>query len=123
MTKQQKSMLVKVLGLIIAMLWAALWIFLGFTQSMGETIWKNVVPGFVFFITTLLAFKWELACGVVLITESLTAAITYIIAVTDVFSAVTTVVTISILSLPPLIAGVLLILAWRWKRILSAASE
>jgi hypothetical protein len=100
-------------------LWTSWWIFFGFSSGLAEGMTPSGVllhaalPGLIFLMTTIVAWRWEWLGGKLLVYEGLLILVIYpAIAVGSMsFSGIMFV--ILTMALPPLLAGILLRLNWQ----------
>ena len=71
----------------------------------------NALPGLLFLVSTLLAWRWQRPGGVVLLTEGLVLAVGYPLVMHGSLPTPTIAFTLATISLPPLAAGILFLLA------------
>ena len=98
-----------------------LWFGIGsaYTEGMGLLNWVMhiLVPGGIFILSTLVAWRWSAIGGVLLLLEG-TVALGFILRafLWGRFTASTLMLMCLTLALPPLAAGILLILCWQKSR-------
>ncbi|HEY3295182.1 MAG TPA: hypothetical protein VGL38_07070 [bacterium] len=105
-------------GRTIALLWALLWIFFGAAsgfgagESLGGIFVHTLMPGMVFLISALVAWKWDVLGGILLMAEGLAVLVRYPFMARG-FPSETIVFVLLTMVLPPLAAGGLLLLGRR----------
>jgi len=93
----------------------AFWLWFGIASGIGERLGAGnlighvVVPGGIFLITLLVAWRWERVGGALFLIEGLVVAIGYPLMARGRFPVTTVVMVVLTMSLPPLVAGALLI--------------
>lgn len=98
----------------------AFWLWFGIASAAAEHLgamnWLGhlVVPGGVFIVTALVAWRWPVAGAVLLIAEGLFVAVGYPVTFGRRFPIITTVMVLLTMAAPPIAAGALL-LTDRWK--------
>jgi hypothetical protein len=102
----------------LAMLWAGLWMTFGLVSGIAEgegvvaALVHTVVPGLIFLVSALTAFKWDLLAGILLVGEGLVVLVGYPLGARH-FPTSTVVFVLLTMALPPLVAGLLLLLGRR----------
>ena len=97
------------LARIVALIWAGWWTLFGLLSGIGEgldvlgVIMHLTVPGLIFLAAALVAWRWEVAGGILLVVEGV-LALFYFPFAREPFGLLT-------LALPPVIAGVLFLIA------------
>lgn len=115
--RQSKRM--RLIALVVACLWAGWWTFFGIASSIGEdpsvagVFIHTAVPGIVFLMSVFVAWRWNPIGGVVLIVEGLITLVGYPLLVGSRFSLSMVVFVLVSMSAPPVLAGSLLLAAWR----------
>jgi hypothetical protein len=110
----------------LALLWAGWWVFFGLASGIGEggtpayVLLHTAVPGLVFLISAIVAWRWEAVGGVILMLEGVLVLIGYPI-VFGRFPLTTIVFVLLTMALPPLVAGFLFLADWRRLRTSGAA--
>ena len=105
----------------------AFWLWFGiasaFAEGLGALNWIGhiVVPGGVLIVTALVAWRWPIAGASLLIAEGLFVAIAYPLTFGRRFPLFTTVMIWLTMALPPMVAGVLLLVDRRAARAQLAA--
>jgi hypothetical protein len=105
----------------LAAVWAGWWIFFGIASGIGEKLdlfgilMHTLVPGLVFGLVFLLAWKWEAAGGILLVAMGALVTVGYPMMMFrnrpirwDWYSFI-----LLTMALPPLISGILLL--WHWR--------
>lgn len=94
----------------------AFWLWFGVASAAAERLgsmnWIGhlVVPGGVFVVTALVAWRWPVAGALLLVAEGLFVAIAYPLTFGRRFPIFTTIMVWLTMALPPALAGVLLLL-------------
>jgi len=102
----------------LALLWALLWTLFGLASGFGEgenltgILIHTAMPGLVFLISALAAWKWEFMGGILLMLEGTAVMIAYPMMARH-FPISTIIFVLLTMAFPPLIAGFLLLLARR----------
>jgi len=97
-------------GRALAILWAGLWLLFGMLSGVGEGLdpvgifMHTAVPGLIFLAAALIAWRWELAGGILLFIEGL--------ATLSIFGFARTPEGFLLLVLPPFVAGGLFLADW-----------
>ena len=106
---------------IIALVWAGWWVFFGVASGVGEgldllgVLIHTAVPGLVFLGLAVLAwFREEIGGGLLVIT-SLLIIVLYPVMAGSAFTLSAMIMTLILLALPPMIAGILFLAYWRQK--------
>jgi hypothetical protein len=105
-------------GRILALLWALLWVFFGAASGFAEggglsgMFVHTAMPGLLFLISALVAFKWEFLGGILLMLEGLAVLIRYPFMARG-FALPTVVFVLLTMALPPIVAGILIFLSRR----------
>ena len=103
---------------VLAILWAGFWIWFGLASGIAEkltpggVLLHTAVPGLFFVLLLVVAWRWEAVGGALLVLIGLLMAVAYPILFRR-LPALTIFLTDLTLALPPLVAGVLFLLAWR----------
>ncbi len=103
---------------VLTMLWASGWILFGLSSGLYEgmtlrgVLLHTALPGLVFLLTTIVAWRWEVIGGKLLMFEGLLILVIFpVIAAGSIpFSGILFV--ILTMALPPLVAGFLLRSNW-----------
>jgi hypothetical protein len=101
----------------LSLVWACFWLIFGLLSGAGAGTKglvanaPNALPGLLFVASALLAWRWQRLGGVVLLAEGLVLAVGYPLIMHGGLPASTIVFTLVIISLPPLVAGILFLLA------------
>ena len=104
---------------VLALIWAGWWTFFGLASGLHEglspvgVLRYALLPGLVFLLSAVIAWRWETIGGIVLVLEGLFLFIWYPIRYSH-FSPSLIISVLSALALPPLVAG-FLFLASRWR--------
>jgi hypothetical protein len=77
------------------------------------TLIHAAVPGLVFAVSVVVAWKWELIGGIILAAEGVIIAVGYPVMVRGKFPGRTVVQTVLMLAVPPLAAGIMFVLCGR----------
>lgn len=100
------------LARIVATVWAGWWTFFGLASGLGEelsltgVVIHTTIPGLIFVLTVVLAWRWEIAGGLVMMAVGLLTLVYYPIATT--WPGALT------LAIPPILAGALFLWnGWR----------
>jgi hypothetical protein len=107
------------IAIILALFWAVLWLVFGLISGAGTGLRNlivnspNALPGLLFLVTALVAWRWSMVGGIVLLGEGVFILIAYPLFAHGRFQAGTVVATVVALALPPLVAGLLFVLARR----------
>lgn len=102
-------------ALILAALVTAFWLWFGIASATVEQLgWYNWVahiltPGGILLVTVLLAWKWEALGGTLLAIEGIIVGIGYPILTRGRFPVTTVILMLLTLALPPLAAGIMLL--------------
>lgn len=100
----------------------AFWLWFGIASAVAERLgalnWIGhiVVPGGVLVVTALVAWRWQIAGASLLVAEGVFVAIAYPLTFGRRFPLFTTVMVWLTMALPPMIAGVLLLVDRRAAR-------
>ena len=114
------------LALTILSLTVAFWLWFGIASASGEAMgpinWiaHLIVPGGILLLSTLVALRWKAAGGVILLVEGFVVGLGYPALALGRFPPVTVAMVLLTLSLPPLIAGALLLTDWLETRRVTA---
>lgn len=102
----------------LALLWAGFWLFFFVAESLAwrtplhvMMIW--VTLGLVFLLVTVVAWRWEATGGVLLLVVAFVAGIAYAMRPPADLPALSVAITTVVLSVPPLVAGILFLLHHR----------
>lgn len=104
---------------VLTILWASGWILFGLSSGLYEgmtprgVLLHTALPGLIFLLTTIVAWRWEVIGGKLLLFEGLLILVIFpVIAAGSIpFSGILFV--ILTMALPPLIAGFLLRASWQ----------
>jgi len=108
-------------GRTAALLWALLWVFFGAAsgfgegESLGGIFLHTLMPGMVFLISALVAWKWEIFGGVLLVAEGLVVLIRYPFMARG-FPPATIAFVLLTMALPPMLAGLLICFSARKRK-------
>jgi hypothetical protein len=108
----------RIVAYVLALAWAGLWVFFGLASGIGEgenllgLVIHTAAPGLVFLISALIAFKWEMFGGYLLIGEGLAVLVGYPISARH-FPLSTIIFVLLTMALPPLLSGIFLIICRR----------
>ncbi len=111
----------RVTARILVLLWALGWMFFGFITGVGEGLGiKEIIshvsmPGLIFMLTALIAYKWEFMGGVMLLLEG-AAAMVYFISQISRISFVGFYFVLYSGTLPAIFMGFLFLYSWRKSR-------
>lgn len=101
---------------------AVFWLGFGIASAIGEhlgpanVVLHVLVPGGTFAILGLLARRWRSPAAFALIATGAFLAIAYPTVYIEFFSASTVALVVATMAVPPLVAGILLLLSWRRTR-------
>jgi len=108
---------------ILSLAWAGFWVWFGLASGISEpttergklmdVLIHTTVPGLVFLVTALIAWRWEAVGGVLLLLEGLIIAVGYPWMFHGRFPLRTYVFVELTMAVPPLVAGVLFLIASR----------
>lgn len=97
----------------LAMGWAGLWVLFGLSSGLSEgmsltgVLLHTAVPGMIFLASAVIAWRWEMIGGIVLMLEGLLMLIFYPAIAIGRISLWGIVLVVLTMALPPLIAGFL----------------
>ncbi len=102
-------------GPVLALLWAFFWIWFGIASGIAEKlepagVVMHTLPGLVFLAVAVLSWRWPAIGGVALIGVGVVVAVVYPLMFSSRFPLKTVVAVLLTMALPPLAAGVLLLL-------------
>ncbi|HEX7343427.1 MAG TPA: hypothetical protein VF398_04125 [bacterium] len=104
---------------IIAVLWFGFWAFFGIASGIGEggsnIIFHLIFPTLIFAVVLFVVWRWERIGSLILIVMGLVVAIGYPLTMGRRFPVSTSIFMELIMALPPLLAGLLLMMARRNK--------
>ncbi|MBK7177449.1 MAG: hypothetical protein IPH82_09720 [Chloroflexi bacterium] len=109
----------KYIARIIALVWAGWWVFFGLASGIGEgldpigVVIHTAVPGLIFLVLAIIAWLRQDIGGALLVLAGLVIMVIYPLMARGSLSISTILVTMSMLALPPLIAGGLCLACWR----------
>ena len=109
----------KYIARIIALVWAGWWVFFGLASGIGEgldpigVVIHTAVPGLIFLVLAIIAWLRQDIGGALLVLAGLVIMVIYPLMARGSLSVSTILVTMSMLALPPLIAGGLCLACWR----------
>jgi len=99
----------------LALVWAGFWTFFFTAESLAwhtplyeMTAW--VCVGLMFLILALVAWRWEVAGGLILMAAGVIAALAYAIWGPRELSAITRAITLCVFGVPPAVAGALFLM-------------
>lgn len=105
---------------ILSLVWAGFWTWFGLASGIYEKgkpleiLLHTAVPGLVFLVSALIAWRWQAVGGVLLLLEGLVIAVGYLLMVQHSrFSLLTRIQVDLMLALPPLVSGILFLAASR----------
>jgi len=119
---EPKKNLSRYIARVVALIWAGWWCFFGIACGLSEglgligVIIHISVPGLVFLLSAVIAWRWELIGGIVLTAEGLIISIWYPLFAHS-FPPSVIVSTLAILALPPLISGIIFLFVYRQNHI------
>jgi hypothetical protein len=102
---------------VLSLIWAGWWVFFGVASGIDERgkpieiLLHAAAPGLVFLVSALVAWRWETVGAVLLLLEGLLVLIGYPLMVHGRFSLWTIVFVELTMALPPLVSGVLFLIA------------
>jgi hypothetical protein len=100
---------------IVALLWGGWWTFFGLASGIGEKLKATGIlihataPGLVFLVSALVAWRWPLAGGIVLLLEGVAVTIAYPLAFGSRFAVRTVLFVLATMAIPPLVAGAIFV--------------
>lgn len=106
----------KKIARILALIWALWWTLFGLLAGIGEglgfigTLIHMAVPGLVFLFTVIIAWRWELVGGIILLLEGAAAIFFYLTLPFDRDPLIGYIFTILTIALPPVLSGLLLLI-------------
>jgi hypothetical protein len=106
------------LAVIVALLWAGFWTFFGLASGISEglspvgILHHSIFPGLIFLISAIIAWRWNLVGGILLVLESLFVFVVYPMRFMD-FPLITILLVLATMALPPMIAGILFIVSYK----------
>jgi hypothetical protein len=112
----------RVVAFLLGGLVTAFWLWFGVASGVGEKLGAGnfaahlLVPGGIFLATLIVAWRRERFGGLLFLIEGLVVAIGYPLMARGRFSATTVVMVVLTMSLPPFVAGVLLLAERRPRR-------
>lgn len=98
----------------VALIWAGWWVLFGLASAFSEGIsptgvlLHTAVPGLIFLLSAVIAWRWDVIGRNLLIGEGLLIFIAYPAVALGQISLISIVVVLITMALPPLIAGILL---------------
>jgi hypothetical protein len=104
---------------ILALVWAGWWTFFGLASGLGEGLDPSGVaihiamPGLIFLIVALIAWRWEAIGGILLGLVGLIVLIAYPATTYGRLPPATISFAVLTMALPPLVAGMLFFEGWR----------
>jgi hypothetical protein len=104
----------------LSLAWAGFWVWFGLASGLGEgltpvgVLRHMTLPGLIFLVSALVAWRWEHVGGALLLLEGLLTLVGYPLQFSR-FPAGTILMVLATMALPPLIAGVLFV--WDWRRL------
>ena len=105
----------RIIAQTIAFIWASWWTFFGLASGIYEGLdpigvfIHTAMPGLVFLASAVIAWRWMRTGRIILIVEGLAILILYSLMAHRSFSFTTFLFTLLTLSVPPLLAGCLLL--------------
>jgi hypothetical protein len=102
----------------LSLVWAGFWVFFGVASGIGErgkpmeVLIHTAVPGLIFLVSALIAWRWEAVGGVLLVVEGLVVAVGYPLMARH-FPLSTKIFIELTMATPPLVSGLLLLSAWK----------
>jgi hypothetical protein len=103
----------------LVLTWAGWWMFFGLASGTGErlsplgVLLHAAVPGGIFLISALIAWRWEMPGAALLIVEGLIVCAGYPLMVSGRFPLATILFVLLTMALPPVLAGLLFLAGWR----------
>ncbi len=113
----------RVFGRILALFWGVFWFLFGLLSALGEdlnlveTVIDVFVPGMVFLVTVIVAWRHEKGGGIALMLEGLAVAIVYPMIFRAMASSTVMFIFLA-MALPPIVSGAFLVLDWKKFHIL-----
>ncbi|GEM_PF-1350484 len=116
MTNIDHRKFLKVFALTLSFIWAGFWIFFGVASGFGEKL--NIIgiiihttfPGLIFLFSVLVALRFSITGGIILLIEGIAIAIAYPLMVREIFPLSTIIYVILTMAIPPVLSGVILLL-------------
>jgi len=106
---------------VLALLWAAFWTWFGFASGIAEglpprgVLIHTAVPGLFFALLVVVAWRWQTPGGILLVAAGLFVGVAYPILFRR-MPLLTIVLTLLTMAVPPLVAGILLLVeGWSSK--------
>jgi len=119
---RQATLLMRYTARGLALIWAGFWVFFGVASGLGEELdalgvfMHTLVPGLIFLVFALVAWKWELLGGLLVLLSGVAVAIGYPVWAAGRFELMTIVFVLLTMALPPLVAGILHLASWATSR-------
>jgi len=119
LTSSMGASRLRVIALGLALAWALFWALFGLLSGIGEgigfmgTVIHTTVPGLIFLSAVVISWRWTFVGAVLLLIEGLIVLVGYSAMAFGRAPVAMVVWMLFIMALPPLAAGVLLILHWR----------
>lgn len=110
---------VRWVALGLALAWSLFWTLFGLLSGIGEgigfigTVIHAAVPGLIFLFAVVISWRWTIVGSILLLIEGLIVLIGYPVMTFDRISIATIIFILFTMALPPLVAGVLLVLHWQ----------
>lgn len=103
----------------LGLLWTGWWTFFGLASGLGEgldpvgVVVHTTMPGLIFLVTVIVAWRWEAIGSILLILEGVLVALAYPVMTSGRMPVATIVFVLLTMALPPLVSGVLWLASWR----------
>lgn len=103
----------------LALIWAGWWAFFGPASALVEGLDRvgvlihTAMPGLVFLVSAIIAWKWETVGGVLLVLEGIMVLIAHAAMTYGRFPLLTIIFVLLAMALPPWVAGILFLANWR----------
>jgi hypothetical protein len=103
----------------LALAWACFWLYFGLASGLSErlsllgVLRHAAIPGGVFLITALIAWRWQAPGAALLILEGLVVLIAYPAVFGPRFPLSTVLFVLLLMAVPPILAGILLLAGGR----------
>jgi hypothetical protein len=111
-------MRIKYPAIVLALIWAGWWTFFCIASAISEGSdslagWIHTAPGFIFLLTAVIAWRWEMVGGILLIVEAVGGMAFFGIWPFGSDSMMASLFLLLTLALPPLAAGIMLLVSKR----------
>jgi hypothetical protein len=106
----------------LTVLWALFWTWFGLASGFAEQLPGSAIaahaalPGLLFLLLAVIAWRWEFTGGVLLIIAGLNLVVYYPLAFGDRFPQTMVVATTLMLAVPPIVGGLMFLGSWGSKR-------